>query len=167
MFHDEKKLQEAIIVCFMKKIAETMCILMKMTQNNVLMIKIALANYSSCSFPVYSVFLFFGIDGQMFTSLLPPGKNVSGRYFLGLLFSFFFYVAGALSLQLLDGSQPNFHTRWRGGLHLCSPCCFRLCSHTCDCDRKCSHTYTTLKCPAMTGMGRDWHTNQLAITCDK
>ena len=40
--------------------------------------------------------------------LLPPGKNFSGRYcFFGVLLMF----AGALSLEGLNGSQPNFHTR--------------------------------------------------------
>ena len=32
------------------------------------------------------------------------------------LFFFFLMFAGTLSLERLDGSQPNFHTRWRGGL---------------------------------------------------
>ena len=31
-------------------------------------------------------------------------------------FFFFFMFAGTLSLERLDGSQPNFHTRWWGGL---------------------------------------------------
>ena len=31
-------------------------------------------------------------------------------------FCFFLMFAGALSLERLDESQPNFHTRWRGGL---------------------------------------------------
>ena len=31
-------------------------------------------------------------------------------------FFFFFMFAGTLSLERLDRSQPNFHTRWRGGL---------------------------------------------------
>ena len=29
---------------------------------------------------------------------------------------FFLMFASALSLERLDGSQPNFHTKWRGGL---------------------------------------------------
>ena len=42
--------------------------------------------------------------------LLPPEKNFSGRYCLAVRL-FFLMFAGALSLERLDGSQPNFHTR--------------------------------------------------------
>ena len=60
-----------------------------------------------------------GECGELKTQLLPPEKNFSGRYCFALCLFFFvfcFMFAGALSLERLDGSQPNFHTRWRGGL---------------------------------------------------
>ena len=44
---------------------------------------------------------------------LPPVKNFSGRYCFALrlvFFLFFFMFAGTLSLEWLDGSQPNCHT---------------------------------------------------------
>ena len=44
-----------------------------------------------------------------------PEINFSGRYCFGLEGIVFMFV-GALSLERLSGSQPNFHTRWRGGL---------------------------------------------------
>ena len=42
-------------------------------------------------------------------------QKISGRYCFALRL-FFLMFAAALSLEWLDGSQPNFHTRWRGGL---------------------------------------------------
>ena len=49
-------------------------------------------------------------------------KDFSGRYCFALRLFFFFFscfffmFAVALSLESLDGSQPNCHTRWRGRL---------------------------------------------------
>ena len=34
----------------------------------------------------------------------------------GIVYSFLKMFAGALSLERLDGSQLNYHTRWRGEL---------------------------------------------------
>ena len=51
------------------------------------------------------------LKGRCLWILLPPGKNFSGRYCFALLFYF-----NVCRLERLDGSQPNFHTRWRGGL---------------------------------------------------
>ena len=36
--------------------------------------------------------------------------------FIASVFCALFMFAGALSADQLDGAQPNFHTRWRGGL---------------------------------------------------
>ena len=44
-------------------------------------------------------------------------KNFSRRYCFALcLFFFFSFMFVALSLERFEGSQPKFHTRWRGGL---------------------------------------------------
>ena len=45
---------------------------------------------------------------------LPPRKNFSGRYCFWL--HLFCLCLRALYQERLDGSQPNFHARWRGGL---------------------------------------------------
>ena len=48
---------------------------------------------------------------------LPPGKLFQKVLFSAVSFFFFFFMfASTLSLQRLDRSQPNFYTRWRGGL---------------------------------------------------
>ena len=37
-------------------------------------------------------------------------------FFFLFIYLFFLMFVGTLSLKRLDGSQPNFHTRWMGGL---------------------------------------------------
>ena len=47
-------------------------------------------------------------------SIVTAREKFSGRYCFALRLFFFMFVC-ALSLERLDGSQPDFHKRWRGG----------------------------------------------------
>ena len=47
----------------------------------------------------------------------PPERTFPEGIVFGCVYFFsLFYVVCALSLEWIDGSQPNFHTRWRSGL---------------------------------------------------
>ena len=62
-----------------------------------------------------------------------------------VFFSLFLMFAGTLSLERLDGSQPNFHTRWRGRLNPIENGCHRLSRLAAILEKLCFHTIMTVQ----------------------